>query len=71
MAAIRYVIELVGVDHVALGSDFDGSIAAPFDISELAVLTDEMLSAGFTETEIRSVMGQNMARFLSQNLPPG
>ena len=71
VAAIRYGIELVGVDHVALGSDFDGSIAAPFDISELAVLTDEMLSAGFTETEIRKVMGQNMARFLSQNLPPG
>lgn len=70
VAAIRYGIDLLGVDHVALGSDFDGSIAAPFDISELAVLTDEMLTAGFSETEIRKVMGQNIARFLAQNLPP-
>ncbi|GAB3094658.1 peptidase M19 [Aestuariicella hydrocarbonica] len=67
--AIRYGIDLIGVDHVALGSDFDGSVTTPFDVSELAVLTEEMLKAGFTETEIRKVMGENMARFLRNNLP--
>ena len=45
--------------NVALGSDYDGSISAPFDTSELVVLTDEMLKANFTEAEIRKVMGEN------------
>ncbi|MBU3069651.1 dipeptidase [Aestuariicella sp. G3-2] len=67
--AIRYGIDLVGVDHIALGSDFDGSVSTHFNSSELAVLTDEMLKAGFTETEIRKVMGENMVRFLAQQLP--
>jgi len=69
--AIRYGIDLVGEDHVALGSDYDGSIGAPFDISELSVLTDEMLKANFTEREIRKVMGGNMVRYLRANLPEG
>jgi microsomal dipeptidase-like Zn-dependent dipeptidase len=67
--AMRYGIDLVGENHVALGSDYDGSIAAPFDTSELVVLTDEMLKANFTETEIRKLMGENMMRFLRDNLP--
>ncbi|MEH6568492.1 MAG: dipeptidase [Halioglobus sp.] len=69
VAAIEYGIDLVGEDHVALGSDFDGSVAAPFDISELAALTDEMLQAGFTERQIRKVMGLNIIRFMAKNLP--
>jgi microsomal dipeptidase-like Zn-dependent dipeptidase len=60
---------VVGEHHVALGSDYDGSISAPFDTSELVVLTDEMLKAGFTEVQIRKVMGENMMRFLRDNLP--
>jgi microsomal dipeptidase-like Zn-dependent dipeptidase len=67
--AMRYGIDLVGEDHVALGSDYDGSVTVPFDTSELIVLTDEMLKANFTETEIRKVMGGNMMRFLRDNLP--
>jgi len=69
VSAMRYGIDLVGENHVALGSDYDGSISAPFDTSELVVLTDEMLKANFTETEIRKVMGENMMRFLRDNLP--
>ncbi len=71
VAAMRYGIDLLGENHVALGSDYDGAIAAPFDASELAVLTHEMLVADFTETEIRKVMGGNMMRFLIANLPRG
>lgn len=71
VSAIRYGIDLVGEDHVALGSDFDGSVAAPFDTSELAALTQEMLNQNFTETEIRKVMGENMMRYLATNLPGG
>jgi membrane dipeptidase len=67
--AIRYAIDLLGVDHVALGSDYDGTTAVTFDTSELAVLTDAMLRANFTEQEIRAVMGENVKRFLLENLP--
>ncbi|MEH6812131.1 MAG: dipeptidase [Motiliproteus sp.] len=69
VASIRYGIDLLGEDHVALGSDFDGTVAIPLDASELGVLTDEMLKANFSETEIRKVMGENMMRFLRENLP--
>ena len=66
---IRYGIDLIGEDHVALGSDYDGTIAAPFDTSQLILLTTEMLNRGFTETEIRKVMGLNMLRILQDGLP--
>jgi microsomal dipeptidase-like Zn-dependent dipeptidase len=69
VASIRYAIDLLGVEHVALGSDYDGSTAVTFDVGELAVLTDEMLHAGFSPTEIRLVMGDNVKRFLLENLP--
>jgi len=67
--ALRYAIDLMGVEHVALGSDYDGATAVLFDTGELAVLTDEMLRAGFSEREIRLVMGENVKRFLQQHLP--
>jgi microsomal dipeptidase-like Zn-dependent dipeptidase len=67
--SIRYAIDLLGVEHVALGSDFDGSTQTPFDTSELSVLTETMLQSGFSEEEIRDVMGENAKRFLLQNLP--
>lgn len=69
VAAIRYAIDLLGVEHVALGSDFDGTVTTTFDTSELAALTQAMLDAGFAETEIRAVMGDNARRFLLDNLP--
>lgn len=67
--ALRYAIDLVGEDHVALGSDFDGSTTTQIDTSELSVLTHIMLQQAFTETEIRKVMGENMVKFLQANLP--
>lgn len=69
VASIRYAIELLGVEHVALGSDYDGATAVMFDTSELVVLTDAMLAAGFSEREIRLVMGENLRRFLLKYLP--
>ena len=69
VAAMRYGLELVGEDHISLGSDFDGSITAAFDTSELVALTDEMLKAQFSETQIRKIMGGNMLKLLQQQLP--
>jgi microsomal dipeptidase-like Zn-dependent dipeptidase len=67
--SIRYAIDLLGLEHVALGSDYDGTIHAPFDTSEISVLTAVMLQSGFSEDEIRKVMGENAKRFLLENLP--
>ena len=67
--AIRYSVDLIGVEHVALGSDFDGTIHAPFDTSGLVLLTDGLLKAGFSAEQITAIMGGNVQRLLLQYLP--
>jgi microsomal dipeptidase-like Zn-dependent dipeptidase len=67
--AIRYVADLAGVAHVGLGSDFDGAIAAPFDTTGLVQVTDALLAEGFSESEVRMIMGENVLRILEQLLP--
>ena len=67
--AMRYVSDRVGVEHVALGSDFDGATTAPFDTTGLVEITDAMLGAGYSEQEIRAIMGENVVKFLQANLP--
>jgi microsomal dipeptidase-like Zn-dependent dipeptidase len=67
--AMRYVSDRVGVEHVALGSDFDGAVAEPFDTTGLVKITEAMLEAGYTEPEIRKIMGENVLTFLAANLP--
>ncbi len=69
-AAIKHVRDLVGIDHVALGSDFDGAVTTGFDVSQVAQVTQALLDAGFTESEIRAVMGANTVRVLMQGLVP-
>lgn len=69
LAAMKYVKERVGVEHVALGSDFDGTIEAPFDTSELAAITHALLEADFSKEEIALIMGGNVIRFMRENLP--
>ena len=67
--AIRYTVGVVGAEHVALGSDFDGAVTEPFDSSGLALITEALLQQGMSEHDIRLVMGENVARVLSQVLP--
>ena len=59
----------MGEDHVALGSDFDGAVETPFDVSELPALTHALMEADLSETTIAKVMGGNMVRFLRDALP--
>lgn len=66
--AIRYTANLIGVEHVALGSDFDGAVTTPFDASGMVLLTDALLQEGFSEQEIEKIMGGNEIRFMSENL---
>ena len=67
--AVKYGIELVGIEHIALGSDYDGAISVPFDTSELIYLTQAFLDVGLSEFQIKQVMGGNMLRYLQLHLP--
>jgi microsomal dipeptidase-like Zn-dependent dipeptidase len=68
--AIAYVRDLVGVDHIGLGSDFDGSTTTGFDASRVVAITQALLSAGFSEADIRKVMGGNVLRVIHAGLVP-
>ncbi|MFL6334659.1 MAG: dipeptidase [Pyrinomonadaceae bacterium] len=67
--AIRHASEVVGVEHVALGSDFDGSVTEPFDTTGVVLVTDALLEAGFTDEEVAAIMGGNVFRLLAETLP--
>lgn len=67
--SIRYAVNLVGVEHVALGSDFDGAVTVPFDSAHLSELTQALLDQGFRLDEIRAIMGENTLNFFLHNLP--
>lgn len=67
--SIRYAANVAGMDHVGLGSDFDGAVSVPFDTTGLVQITDALLDAGFTDDEIAKVMGGNAIRLLTEHLP--
>ncbi len=67
--AIRHAADVVGVGHVALGSDFDGAVTVPFDTTGVVLVTDALLEEGFTEEEVGAIMGGNVFRLLAETLP--
>lgn len=71
VAAIEYAAGVVGVDHVALGTDFDGAVTAPIDSSGLALVTEGLLERGFTRHEVAKIIGGNAVRVLRQTLDGG
>lgn len=68
IASIKHVRDLVGVQYVALGSDYDGSVVVPFDITGLPLIAEGLMNSGFSEEEIRAVMGENVKDFFLKNL---
>ena len=68
--AMKHVRDLVGIDHVALGSDYDGAVTVRFDTSQLEQVTQALMDEGFTPDEIRKVMGLNALRVLSAGIMP-
>lgn len=69
VAAILYVKKLVGVEHVAIGFDFDGAVTTPVDVTGLPLLTQLLLKEGLTEKEIRKIMGENAINLMLKFLP--
>jgi len=66
---IDYVVKLVGVDFVGLGSDYDGMTFPPLgleDCSGMPRITEELFRRGYAETEIRKILGGNFMRVFKQ-----
>ncbi|MFC2093194.1 dipeptidase [Bacteroidota bacterium] len=66
---IDYLKELVGVDYIGIGSDFDGGINAPadlYDATQYPEITRELVKRGYTEEEIRKILGLNFIRVFKQ-----
>ena len=68
--AMKHVRDLVGIQYVALGSDYDGATTVRFDTSQLVQVTQALLDEGFTAEEIRAVMGGNALRVIRAGLVP-
>ena len=64
-----HIAKVAGVDHVGIGSDFDGVPSLPVgieDISKLPVITYELLKRGYSERDIRKILGENFLRAFAQ-----
>ena len=67
---IDHIVKLVGVDHVGIGSDFDGvqsTLSDLADVSQLPNLTRELLRRGYSESDIDKILGGNMLRVMEAN----
>ncbi len=67
--AILHAAQVAGVEHVALGSDFDGAVETPFDTTGVGLIADALLASGMSENDVAQVMGRNALRFLAAQLP--
>jgi membrane dipeptidase len=67
---IEHVARVAGVDHVCLGSDFDGVPSTPSgleDVSKLPFVTRELMRRGFSSDDVRKILGENVLRVLQAN----
>jgi membrane dipeptidase len=65
---IDHAVKLVGADHVGLGSDFDGA-NMPYgmeDASKLPMITEALLKKGYSEADIRKILGENTLRLMAE-----
>ena len=65
---IDHVVKLVGADHVGLGSDFDGADMPDGmeDCSKLPKITEALLRKGYSEEDIRKILGGNTLRVMER-----
>jgi membrane dipeptidase len=66
---IDHIAKVAGIDHVGIGSDFDGVPSLPEgmkDISQLPNITYELLRRGYSEKDIRKILGENFLRVFAE-----
>ncbi len=65
---IDHAVRVMGADHVALGSDFDGIAVLPApmnDVTSLPLLTRALEARGYSDSDVRKILGENFLRVLS------
>ena len=68
--AIVHVRDIAGIDHVALGSDFDGAVTTGFDTAWVGLVAEALRGAGLTQDAVDKVMGGNAIRVLRAGMQP-
>ena len=64
---IDHIVKVAGIDHVGLGSDYDGVSTLPKDLQDVSsypVITQELLNRGYSSGDIRKILGQNLLRVM-------
>jgi membrane dipeptidase len=67
---IEHIARVAGVDHVCIGSDFDGIPSGPAgldDVSKLPFVTSELSKRGFSAADVKKVLGENVLRVMEAN----
>jgi membrane dipeptidase len=62
---IEHIIKVAGIDHVGIGSDFDGINSAPLQLEDVSCypnITQELLNRGYKREQILKVLGGNLMR---------
>jgi len=66
---VDHIVDVAGIDHVGIGSDFDGGGTLLKDVMELPKITERLLERGYGEGEVKKILGENFLRVLSEVLP--
>jgi len=64
---INHIVEVTGIDHVGLGTDYDGIGETPIDledVSKLPNLTARLIEQGYSDRELRKILGENFIRVM-------
>ena len=72
VAHIDHAVKVAGIDHVGIGSDFDGITGPPRgleDISKMTALTAALLKHGYSEADVQKIRGGNFLRVIQQVMP--
>ena len=67
---LDHIVKLIGVDHVGLGSDFDGINSSPRqlnDVTDMPLITAELLKRGYSKKDIYKILGGNFIRVFKAN----
>ncbi|MEJ7682013.1 MAG: membrane dipeptidase [Segetibacter sp.] len=67
---LDHIVQLTGVDHVGMGSDFDGVSSTPQqldDVTGYPMITKELLARGYSKKDIKKILGDNFIRLFKSN----
>jgi len=70
MNHLDYIVKMIGVDHVGIGSDFDGVNSLPEQLDDVTcypVITKELLKRGYSKKDVQKILGGNFLRLLRAN----